>query len=116
MIDLTVTSPTSWSSVLALPEVTELRRRRSRVTALMSVLTIALFSGFVVGFAGFPDVLGSVEILDVPLSLWVVLSQFVGTWVLVFCYFRLARTYIQPAADAALAAVSAASESKETAR
>ncbi|MGW0037745.1 DUF485 domain-containing protein [Gordonia sp. NPDC003376] len=113
MIDLTVTSPTSWRSALALPEVAELRRRRSRVTALMSVLTIALFSGFIVGFAGFPHVLGNVEILGVPLSLWVVLSQFVGTWVLVYCYFRLARTYIGPAADAALIAVTA---HKETAR
>ena len=40
-----------------------------------------------------------------PLSLWVVFSQFAGTWVLVYAYFRLTRTYIQPAADAAVAAV-----------
>ncbi len=94
-----------WTAALALPEVTELRRRRRRVTASLGLLTVALFSLFIVGFAGFPDTLGSTDIAGIPLSLWLALSEFVGVWILVYAYFRLSRTYIQPAADAAITAV-----------
>ncbi|AUM18867.1 hypothetical protein D092_14195 [Rhodococcus ruber Chol-4] len=98
------TQPT-WSAMLALPEVVELRRRRRTVTNSLGGLAIVLFASFLVGFAYFPGFLGETELLGVPLSLWVVFSQFAGTWVLVYAYFRLTRTYIQPAADAAVAAV-----------
>lgn len=96
--------------MLQLPEVAELRRRRKLVTGVLGTVTIVLFAGFLVGFIGFPEQLGSNFVLDIPLSLWLVFSQFAGTWVLVYAYFRLTRTYIQPAADAAIRAVT---ENKE---
>lgn len=91
--------------MLQLPEVIELRRRRTLVTNTLGGITVALFASFLVGFIGFPDQLGTHFVLGVPLSLWVVLTQFAGTWVLVWAYFRLSRTYIEPAADAAIRAV-----------
>lgn len=94
-----------WTRMLQLPEVVELRRRRKLVTGTLGAVTIVLFTSFLVGFIGFPDQLGSNSVLGIPLSLWVVFSQFAGTWVLVYAYFRLTRTYIQPAADDAIRAV-----------
>lgn len=94
-----------WTRMLQLPEVVELRRRRKLVTGILGAVTIVLFTSFLVGFIGFPDQLGSNSVLGIPLSLWVVFSQFAGTWVLVYAYFRLTRTYIQPAADDAIRAV-----------
>ncbi len=94
-----------WSRMLQLPEVTELRHRRKIVTNTLGGITIVLFTSFLVAWIGFPDQLGSTSVLGIPLSLWVVLSQFAGTWVMVWAYFRLSRTYIQPAADAAIRAV-----------
>src|SRR5690606_28445044 len=99
-----------WSRMLALPEVAELRRRRKLVTNTLGGLTIVLFAAFLVGFIAVPDQLGSTFVLGIPLSLWVVFSQFAGTWVLVYAYFRLNRTYIQSAAHAAIRAVT---ENKE---
>lgn len=96
-----------WSRMLQLPELTELRRRRNLVTNVLGGLTIVLFASFLVGFIGFPDQLGTNAVLGIPLSLWVVFSQFAGTWVLVWAYFRLSRTYIGPAADDAVAAIAA---------
>ncbi|HET8993217.1 MAG TPA: DUF485 domain-containing protein [Rhodococcus sp. (in: high G+C Gram-positive bacteria)] len=94
-----------WSRMLQLPEVTELRHRRKIVTNTLGGITIVLFTSFLVAWIGFPDQLGSTSVLGIPLSLWVVLSQFAGTWVMVWAYFRLSRTYIQPAVDAAIRAV-----------
>jgi uncharacterized membrane protein (DUF485 family) len=94
-----------WSRMLQLPEVAELRHRRKLVTNILGGITIVLFTSFLVAWIGFPDQLGAHSILGVPLSLWVVFSQFAGTWVMVWAYFRLSRTYIQPAADAAIRAV-----------
>ncbi|MEE2030576.1 DUF485 domain-containing protein [Rhodococcus chondri] len=99
-----------WTRMLQLPEVAELRRRRKRVTGTLGAITIVLFTSFLIGFIGFPEQLGSNSVLGIPLSLWVVLSQFAGTWALVYAYFRLTRTYIQPAADDAIRAVT---ENKE---
>lgn len=96
-----------WIPVLRLPEVAELRHRRRLVTGALGGLTVAMFTAFLVAFVAFPDRLGTVVVLGVPLSLWVVLSQFAGTWALVWAYFRLSRTYIRPAADAAIRAVTA---------
>jgi uncharacterized membrane protein (DUF485 family) len=95
----------TWLPILALPEFIELRRRRRAVTTSLGVVAIVLFASFLVGFAYFPDFLGDNELLGIPLSLWVVFSQFAGTWVLVYAYFRLSRTYIEPAAEAAVAAI-----------
>lgn len=72
-----------WSRMLQLPEVAELRHRRKMVTNALGGITIALFTSFLVAWIGFPDQLGSTSVLGIPLSLWVVLSQFAGTWVLV---------------------------------
>ncbi|MGA4688723.1 MAG: DUF485 domain-containing protein [Rhodococcus sp. (in: high G+C Gram-positive bacteria)] len=94
-----------WTRMLHLPEIAELRRRRARVTNTLGGITVALFTSFLVAFIGFPDQLGTTDILGIPLSLWVVFSQFAGTWVLVWAYFRLSRTYIGPAVDDAVAAV-----------
>ncbi|BAH50498.1 DUF485 domain-containing protein [Rhodococcus opacus] len=108
---MTTESPTTapaalvWSPILALPEFVELRRRRRAVTTALGLIAIALFSAFLVGFAYFPEFLGDNSVFGIPLSLWVVFSQFAGTWVLVFAYFRLSRTFIQPAADAAVLAI-----------
>jgi uncharacterized membrane protein (DUF485 family) len=101
----TATTATVWSPILALPEFVELRRRRRAVTTGLGMIAITLFAGFLVGFAYFPETLGETTVFGIPLSLWVVFSQFGGTWVLVFAYFRLSRTYIQPAADAAVLAI-----------
>ncbi|MFE7421995.1 DUF485 domain-containing protein [Rhodococcus sp. NPDC057529] len=106
MTDITATDST-WVPMLHLPEMAELRRRRRTVTNTLGLVTIALFASFLVGFIVFPDQLGSLSLLGIPLSLWVVFSQFAGTWVLVFAYFRLSRTYIQPAVDDAVRAVTA---------
>ncbi|MGN5237426.1 MULTISPECIES: DUF485 domain-containing protein [unclassified Rhodococcus (in: high G+C Gram-positive bacteria)] len=94
-----------WSRMLQLPEVAELRRRRKLVTTTLGGATIALFTSFLIAWIGFPDQLGSNSILGFPLSIWVVFSQFAGTWVMVWAYFRLSRTYIEPASDAAIRAV-----------
>lgn len=94
-----------WTRMLHLPEIAELRRRRARVTNTLGGITVALFTSFLVAFIGFPDQLGATDVLGIPLSLWVVFSQFAGTWVLVWAYFRLSRTYIGPAVDDAVAAV-----------
>lgn len=94
-----------WIDILGLPELIELRRRRRVVTASLGGIAAALFTTFLVGFAAFPQQLGDHDLLGVPLSLWVVFSQFVGTWVLVYSYFRASRVYIAPAVDAALAAI-----------
>ncbi|MFC9551926.1 DUF485 domain-containing protein [Rhodococcus sp. NPDC056960] len=101
----TVPGAAVWSPILALPEFVELRRRRRAVTTGLGLVAIALFSAFLVGFAYFPEFLGDNTAFGIPLSLWVVFSQFAGTWVLVFAYFRLSRTYIEPAADAAVRAI-----------
>ncbi|CAG7585152.1 DUF485 domain-containing protein [Rhodococcus opacus] len=101
----TAASAAVWSPILALPEFVELRRRRRAVTTGLGLIAIALFSGFLVGFAFFPESLGDNTAFGIPLSLWVVFSQFAGTWVLVYAYFRLSRTFIQPAADAAVRAI-----------
>lgn len=103
-----------WTDMLALPEIVELRRRRRTVTIGLGVATIALFAAFIVGFAYFPETLGSTMIAGIPLSLWVVLAEFVGTWVLVFSYFKLSATYLQPAADSATAAVTAVIRDADT--
>ncbi|HEY5855714.1 MAG TPA: DUF485 domain-containing protein [Aldersonia sp.] len=105
MTDHTDAAATKWSQILTVPEFVELRRRRRRVTTTLGVIAIALFASFLVGFAFFPDVLGDNSVFGIPLSLWVVFSQFAGTWVLVYAYFRLSRSYIQPAVDAAVAAI-----------
>lgn len=102
----TVDGPMTWSAALALPELTELRRRRRRVTMVMGILTFVLFGAFIVCFAGFPEELGRNTLFDIPLSLWIVFSQFVGTWLLVYAYFHLSRAYLRPATQAALDAVS----------
>ncbi|MDV7241460.1 MULTISPECIES: DUF485 domain-containing protein [Rhodococcus] len=102
---LTESGAAIWSPILALPEFVELRRRRRAVTASLGVVAVGLFTGFLVGFAFFPEVLGGTALSGIPLSLWVVFSQFAGTWLLVYAYFRLSRTYIQPAADAAVLAI-----------
>ncbi|WP_068165160.1 DUF485 domain-containing protein [Rhodococcus phenolicus] len=102
----TVAPNPTWARMLELPEVAELRRRRRTVTTALGTITIVLFASFLVGFIAFPELLGSTSLLGVPLSLWLVFSQFAGTWVLVWAYFRLSRTYIEPAADAAIRAVS----------
>ncbi|MCB8910758.1 DUF485 domain-containing protein [Rhodococcus rhodochrous] len=94
-----------WTRMLHLPEIAELRRRRARVTNTLGGITVVLFTSFLVAFIGFPDQLGTTVVLGVPLSLWVVFSQFAGTWVLVWAYFRLSRTYIGPAVDDAVTAV-----------
>ncbi|BDB63013.1 MULTISPECIES: DUF485 domain-containing protein [Rhodococcus] len=94
-----------WTRMLHLPEIAELRRRRARVTNTLGGITVVLFTSFLVAFIGFPDQLGTTDVLGIPLSLWVVFSQFAGTWVLVWAYFRLSRTYIGPAVDDAVAAV-----------
>ncbi|MBD0322169.1 MAG: DUF485 domain-containing protein [Aldersonia sp.] len=96
---------TRWSDMVTIAEFVELRRRRRIVTTSLGVVAIALFASFLVGFAYFPHLLADNFVLGIPLSLWVVFSQFAGTWVLVYAYFRLSRTYIQPAADAAVAAI-----------
>ncbi|WP_373194587.1 DUF485 domain-containing protein [Gordonia terrae] len=97
-----------WTEILALPEIAELRRRRRIVTLGLGLATVVLFVAFIIAFAYFPDVLGSALLGGIPLSLWVVLGEFAGTWVLVLVYFRLSRGYLQPAADAARAAVTSA--------
>ncbi|SUE15861.1 Protein of uncharacterised function, DUF485 [Rhodococcus gordoniae] len=94
-----------WTRMLHLPEVAELRRRRSRVTNTLGGITVVLFATFLIAFIGFPERLGTNSVFGIPLSLWVVFSQFAGTWVLVWAYFRLSRTYIGPAVDDAVAAV-----------
>ncbi|MGF7122771.1 MULTISPECIES: DUF485 domain-containing protein [unclassified Rhodococcus (in: high G+C Gram-positive bacteria)] len=94
-----------WSDILSVAEFVELRRRRSVVTNSLGAAAIVMLAVFLLGFAFLPDLLGSSTIAGVPLSLWLMFSQFAGTWVLVYLYFRLTRTYIQPAADAALAAI-----------
>ena len=99
------TASRAWSPILALPEFVELRRRRRAVTTALGLIAIVMFAGFLVGFAYFPEFLGDNTAFGIPLSLWVVFSQFAGTWVLVYAYFRLSRTYIQPAADAAILAI-----------
>lgn len=97
-----------WTEILALPEIAELRRRRRAVTLGLGLATVGLFAAFIIAFAYFPDVLGTTLILGIPLSLWIVLGEFMGTWVLVGVYFRLSRTYLQPAAGAASLAVTSA--------
>jgi hypothetical protein len=62
------------------------------------------------GFAYFPHELGDDAVLGIPLSLWVVFAQFAGTWTLVYAYFRLSRTYIEPADDAAIWAITQRSQ------
>lgn len=94
-----------WSEMLAVSEFAELRRRRRLVTGWLGAGTVVLLAVFLVGFAYFPDRLGETTMAGVPLSLWLTFSQFAGTWVLVYLYFRLTRTYIQPAVDAALVAI-----------
>ncbi|MCR5979365.1 DUF485 domain-containing protein [Gordonia jinghuaiqii] len=101
--------------MLALPEIAELRRRRRTVTLGLGLATVGLFAAFIIGFAYFPETLGATLIGGIPLSLWVVLVEFVGTWVLVFIYFRLSRGYLQPAADAASTAVTSAIAASERA-
>ncbi|MFC9514833.1 DUF485 domain-containing protein [Prescottella equi] len=91
--------------MLDVAEFVELRRRRSVVTNSLGASAIVLLAAFLLGFAFFPDQLGGNDVAGIPLSLWLMFSQFAGTWVLVYLYFRLTRTYIQPAADAALAAI-----------
>ncbi|MDV8009358.1 DUF485 domain-containing protein [Rhodococcus sp. IEGM 1318] len=98
-------STRAWLPILMLPEFIELRRRRRTVTISLGLVAITMFSGFLVGFAYFPALLGENELLGIPLSLWVVFSQFAGTWVLVYAYFRLSRTYIEPTAAAAIQAI-----------
>lgn len=95
-----------------LPEFVELRRRRRTVTTTLGLVAVAMFSCFLVGFAYFPALLGENELLGIPLSLWVVFSQFAGTWALVYAYFRLSRTYIEPAAAAAIQAITHNAEEK----
>ncbi|WP_072801530.1 DUF485 domain-containing protein [Rhodococcoides yunnanense] len=95
----------AWLPILDLPEFVELRRRRRRVTTVLGTVAVALFASFLIAFAYFPAVLGDTEIVGIPLSLWVVFSQFVGTWVLVYAYLRLSRTYIAPAVSAAVHAI-----------
>lgn len=94
-----------WSDILTVTEFVELRRRRRQVTGWLGTAAVILLAVFLLGFAYFPAALGETSIAGVPLSLWLMLSQFAGTWVLVYLYFRLTRTYIQPAVDAALAAI-----------
>lgn len=94
-----------WSDMLTIAEFVELRRRRRVVTNSLGTAAIVLLAVFLLGFAYFPDQLGGTSVAGVPLSLWLMFSQFAGTWVLVYLYFRLTRTYIQPAADAALTAI-----------
>lgn len=94
-----------WLPILQLPEFIELRRRRRRVTTSLGLIAIALFASFLVGFAYFPAQLGENDLAGIPLSLWMVFSQFAGTWALVYAYFRLSRTYIEPAATAAVIAI-----------
>ncbi|MGW5267612.1 DUF485 domain-containing protein [Rhodococcus sp. NPDC003994] len=96
---------TTWSEVLRLPELVELRRRRRVLTATLGAVAALLFAGFLVGFAAFPEELGETRPFDVPLSLWIVFFQFAGTWVLVWAYFRFSRTYVGPAVDAAVDAL-----------
>lgn len=96
-----------WLPILALPEFVELRRRRRKVTTTLGSIAIGLFAGFLVGFAYFPALLGENNLFGIPLSLWVVFSQFAGTWALVYSHFRLSRKYIEPAAAAAVAAIEA---------
>jgi len=95
----------TWSEILRLPEMVELRRRRRVLTATLGSVAALLFAGFLVAFAAFPTELGDTRPLGIPLSLWVVFSQFAGTWVLVWAYFRFSRTYVGPAVDAAVAAL-----------
>ncbi|WP_020106753.1 DUF485 domain-containing protein [Nocardia sp. 348MFTsu5.1] len=95
----------SWRAMAELPEVVELRRRRRLVTNVFCSLTAVLFTFFLVAFIGYPQQLGEHSFLSIPLSFWVVFSQFAGTWVLVYFYFRLSRTYLQPAADDAIRVV-----------
>ncbi|MFT4393557.1 DUF485 domain-containing protein [Gordonia lacunae] len=83
-----------WTEILGLPEIAELRRRRRAVTLGLGLATVGLFAAFIIAFAYFPDVLGTTLILGIPLSLWIVLGEFMGTWVLVGVYFRLSRTYL----------------------
>jgi uncharacterized membrane protein (DUF485 family) len=101
-----------WSQMLSIPEFVELRRRRRTVTTSLGVVAIVLFAAFLVGFAYFPHSLGDNSVLGIPLSLWVVFTQFAGTWVLVYAYFRFSRTYIQPAADAAVRAITQRSQER----
>ncbi|WP_433609847.1 DUF485 domain-containing protein [Prescottella agglutinans] len=91
--------------MLTFAEFVELRRRRRLVTNSLGTAAILLLAAFLLGFAYFPDQLGRTAVAGIPLSLWLMFSQFAGTWVLVYLYFRLARTYIQPAVDAALTAI-----------
>ncbi|QBJ98746.1 DUF485 domain-containing protein [Rhodococcus sp. ABRD24] len=91
--------------MLTVAEFVELRRRRRALTNSLGGAAIALLATFLLGFAYFPDQLGGTTMAGIPLSLWLMFSQFAGTWVLVYLYFRLTRTYIQPAADAALTAI-----------
>lgn len=105
MVPRTEAATGEWSQILTVPEFVELQRRRRTVTTSLGVVAIVLFASFLVGFAYFPHLLGDNSVLGIPLSLWVVFSQFAGTWVLVYAYFRLSRTYIQPAADAAVLAI-----------
>lgn len=102
----------AWLPILSLPEFIELRRRRRTVTATLGLVAIAMFSSFLVGFAYFPELLGENDLFGIPLSLWVVFSQFAGTWVLVYAYFRLSRTYIEPAAAAAIQAITRHAQEK----
>lgn len=95
----------SWSDILTVSEFVELRRRRRLVTGWLGASAFVLLAVFLLGFAYLPDTLGETFLAGIPLSLWLMLSQFAGTWVLVYLYFRLTRTYIQPAVDAALAAI-----------
>lgn len=90
--------------MLTVDAFVELRRRRRVVTYGLGGAAALMLAAFLLGFAFFPDALGA-TVAGVPLSLWLVFSQFAGTWVLVYLYLRLTRTYLQPAVDAALAAI-----------
>jgi uncharacterized membrane protein (DUF485 family) len=95
-----------WQEALASPEVVELRRRRRLVTSVLMVVAAVGYLAFLAAFAYAPDLVAHTELVGVPLSLWLLFSQFALTWVLLAVHTRLTRTYLEPAQRAAVAVVS----------
>jgi uncharacterized membrane protein (DUF485 family) len=94
-----------WQTALASPAVVELRRRRRRVTTVLMGIAAVGYLSFLGAFAYAPDAVADTHLAGVPLSLWLLFSQFALTWVLLGVHTRLTRTYLEPAQRAAVAVV-----------
>lgn len=105
-----------WQAALASPEVTELRRRRRRVTTVLTGIAAAGYLTFLGAFAYAPDAVADTRLAGVPVSLWLLFSQFVLTWVLLAVHTRLTRAYLEPAQRAAVAVVIGTEEVRDAVR